>query len=208
MIWAIMARAAPRAKRHLPRPDPKPSLGRMAQILSPKDPAQSAAPMRLLFVCLGNICRSPAAEALVAAHAARTGLILSLDSAGTGDWHRGAPPHPPMIRAALARGLNMNALRARQITQQDFDNFDHIFAMDRQNLADIEHMRPGHSKTPVTLFLAELPRPAGPKQRHPRDVPDPYYSGDYTGVLDLLDRAAAALVARLAAQAKGATPGP
>ena len=129
--------------------------------------------MRVLCVCLGNICRSPAAEGVLRA------LIpdLSVDSAGTGGWHVGDPPYGPMQAAARARGYDLSGLRARQFTVDDFTEFDLIIAMDAQNLADIEALRPAGNATPVWL-MAEI------------DVPDPYYTRDFDGCLDIIEKAA------------------
>ncbi|PRY79581.1 protein-tyrosine phosphatase [Yoonia maritima] len=129
--------------------------------------------MRVLFVCLGNICRSPAAEGVVRAMAPH----LTLDSAGTGGWHVGDPPYGPMQEAAGQRGYDLSPLRARQFTAEDFDAFDLIVAMDRQNRADIERLRPSGNDTPVRLMAAQ-------------DVPDPYYTRDFDGCLDIIEDAA------------------
>lgn len=104
----------------------------------------------------------------------------TIDSAGTGGWHVGDPPYGPMQEAAKARGIHLGDLRARQFTRADFENFDLIVAMDRQNGADIEALRPAENATPVRL-LAE------------RDVPDPYYTRDFDGALDMISDAAKAL---------------
>ena len=133
----------------------------------------------VLFVCLGNICRSPTAEAVFR----RVAPEATVDSAGTGGWHIGDPPYGPAIAAAEARGYPMSDLRARQFMSADFDRFDLIIAMDRQNLADIEAQRPDGSDTPVRLMLDHLPE-AGM-----RDVPDPYYTRDFEGALDLVEAA-------------------
>ena len=137
----------------------------------------------VLFVCLGNICRSPTAEAVFRQVAPEA----TVDSAGTGGWHIGDPPYGPAIVAAEARGYPMSDLRARQFTSADFDRFDQIIAMDRQNMADIEAQRPDGSDTPVRLMLDYLPE-AGM-----RDVPDPYYTRDFEGALDLVEAACRAL---------------
>lgn len=134
--------------------------------------------MRIVFVCLGNICRSPAAEGVMRALAPD----VVLDSAGTGDWHVGAPPYGPMQEAARARGIDLSSLRARQFVAADFDQFDLIIAMDAQNKADIERLRPVGNTTPVRL-MAEA------------DVPDPYYTRDFDGALDIIEAAAKRLLA-------------
>ncbi len=133
--------------------------------------------MKVLCVCLGNICRSPAAEGALR----RLAPDWTIDSAGTGGWHVGDEPYPLMQAAALARGIDISGLRARQFTQADFDAFDLILAMDADNLADIEEQRPPGNATPVRLFADS-------------DVPDPYYTRDFVGALDLIERAAAALI--------------
>ncbi len=154
-------------------------------------------PPRILFVCLGNICRSPAAEAVTGAIAARRGLPLVLDSAGTAGWHTGKPPYGPMREAARRRGISMEDLRARQFGAEDFARFDLICAMDHQNIADIEALRPPGNDTPLRLLTDFLP-PAGPHGGADH-VPDPYYTRDFEGCLDLIEAAAGGLVADLAA---------
>ncbi|HKL69777.1 low molecular weight protein-tyrosine-phosphatase [Salibaculum sp.] len=140
---------------------------------------------RVLFVCLGNICRSPAAEGVV-----RSRLPdLGLDSAGTGGWHVGAPPYGPMQAAARARGHDLSDLRARQFDPSDFEAFELIFAMDAANLRDIEAQRPPGNATRVENF-AELAGAA--------EVPDPYYTRDFEGCLDLIEACAEALSRRFA----------
>lgn len=133
----------------------------------------------ILFVCLGNICRSPAAEAVF--RRMRPGHPV--DSAGTGGWHVGEPPHGPMQRAALVRAYDLSPLRARQFVVEDFDRFDLILAMDDQNLAEIKRLQPV-GNTSVLRLLTDYAPEAG------RDhVPDPYYSGDFDGTLDLIEQA-------------------
>lgn len=144
--------------------------------------------MRILCVCLGNICRSPTAEAVLQK---KGGDRFQVDSAGTGSWHIGKPPYGPAIEAAEARGYDLTPLRARQFTRTDFDRFDLILAMDAQNLADIEALRPKSNETDVRLLLDfGTDQPGG-------DVPDPYYTGDFEGALDLIENAADALLADL-----------
>jgi len=137
--------------------------------------------MRVLCVCLGNICRSPTAEAVLRKLA---GDHMTVDSAGTGGWHISDPPYGPAIKAAKARGYDLSKLRARKFDVQDFQNFGLILAMDRQNLADIEALRPQGSKTPVCLMLDFAPEVAA------SEVPDPYYTGDFDEALDLIEHAA------------------
>lgn len=139
----------------------------------------------ILFVCLGNICRSPAAEGVVRA----IGPDLTLDSAGTGDWHVGDPPYGPMQDAARARGYDLSDLRARQVSRADFDRFDLIVAMDAQNRADLEALRPPGNATEVVLFTDFGPADGSP-------VPDPYYTRDFEGCLDLIETCADGLSRR------------
>lgn len=140
--------------------------------------------MRVLFICLGNICRSPAAEGVFRVMA---GDSHRIDSAGTGDWHLGEPPYGPMRQAAQVRGIDLSDLRARQFERADFDRFDLILAMDDQNLADIEHLRPTGNATPVRLFTDYAPATGL------SEVPDPYYTRDFDGALDLIEACAAGL---------------
>lgn len=141
---------------------------------------------RVLFVCLGNICRSPSAEALF--RAACPDAIC--DSAGTAGWHVGKPPYAPMQDAARARGIEMADLRARQVTARDFAAFDLIVAMDASNLADLERLRPAGGKARLVLLAPY----AGTGQEA---VPDPYYTRDFDAALDLIETAVAGLVAAL-----------
>jgi protein-tyrosine phosphatase len=140
-------------------------------------------PMRILFVCLGNICRSPAAEGVFRTLAP----AIETDSAGTGHWHVGEPPYGPMQAAARARGHDLSDLRARQFHPGDFDAFYLILAMDAQNLRDIEAQRPSGAQTPVRLFTEYAPH-LGIDH-----VPDPYYTRDFDGALDIIEDAARGL---------------
>jgi len=139
--------------------------------------------MRILFVCLGNICRSPAAEGVLRTLAPH----CDTDSAGTGHWHVGEAPYPPMQAAAKARGHDISDLRARQFHPGDFEAFDLIIAMDAQNQRDIETQRPKGSETPVRLLTDYAPDTG---MDH---VPDPYYTRDFDAALDLIERAAKGL---------------
>ncbi|SFK03512.1 low molecular weight protein-tyrosine-phosphatase [Celeribacter neptunius] len=145
---------------------------------------------KILFVCLGNICRSPSAEAVFATKAAAARQPVIVDSAGTGNWHVGEAPYGPMQRAAKSRGYDLSALRARQFTAADFDGFDLIVAMDAVNLRDIERLRPLGNETPVELMMAFAPE-AGIKS-----VPDPYYTRDFDEALDLIELASEGLLSR------------
>lgn len=144
--------------------------------------------MRVLCVCLGNICRSPTAEVVLRD---RSGGRLDVDSAGTGDWHLGKPPYGPAIAAAADRGYDLSSLRARQIEVADFDCFDLILAMDASNRADIEALRPKGNATPVRLLLDYAPHLGL------RDVPDPYFNGDFERALDLIEDAATGVISSL-----------
>ncbi len=142
---------------------------------------------KILFVCLGNICRSPAAEGVFRSLAPE----VETDSAGTGSWHVGEPPYGPMQAAAQARGHDLSDLRARQFHTGDFSAFDLIIGMDDANIEDIERLRPAGNATPVKRFTDYAP---GCGLNH---VPDPYYTRDFDGVLDLVEEAANGLRASL-----------
>jgi protein-tyrosine phosphatase len=142
---------------------------------------------KVLFVCLGNICRSPTAEG-VFRHLLRQEapeLQVEVDSAGTADYHLGEPPDLRSQRAAMRRGIDLGALRARQVTPADFARFDLILAMDRANLLELEAMRPKNSRARVQLFLEYAP------ELGRLEVPDPYL-GDASGFEEVLDLSAAA----------------
>lgn len=162
---------------------------------TPPSTPDNAAPFRaerLLFVCLGNICRSPTAEGVFGAIAREAGLPLEIDSAGTGNWHVGAPPDRRAIAAAAARGYDISSLRARQVTAADFSRFDLILAMDSRNRADLERLRPGGAATPVEMFLSYDAQSGGFL-----DLPDPYFDDRFDDVLDMIERASRGLAARL-----------
>ena len=140
--------------------------------------------MRILFVCLGNICRSPTAAAVLRQLASAEPLAgLEIDSAGTGNYHAGHAPDPRTIAAARHRNLDMRALRARQIERADFQRFDLILAMDRQNLLDCERIAPTPRRAHLQLFLEFAPHCGY------EEVPDPYNgeSADFERVLDLAE---------------------
>ena len=151
---------------------------------------------RVLFVCLGNICRSPTAEGVLRAIAAREFPLLELgiDSAGTANYHVGEPPDRRTVAAARRRGYDLGGLRARQVTPGDFGRFEYVLAMDHANLAELERVRPEAATAKLALFLEFAP------EAQALDVPDPYYSGveEFERVLDLCELAARGLLARLA----------
>jgi protein-tyrosine phosphatase len=153
---------------------------------------------RVLFVCLGNICRSPTAEAvfrdLVQREASQ--LAIEVDSAGTHAYHAGSAPDERAIAAARRRGIDMSRLRARKVEATDFERFDLVLAMDEQNLQRLRQLAPATHRDRVRLFLDYAP------QLRRRDLPDPYY-GDATGfeeVLDLVEEAARGLLAARSAR--------
>ncbi len=150
---------------------------------------------RILFVCMGNICRSPTAEGVARTVAARQGLQahFEFDSAGTHGYHIGEPPDARACQAAARRGYDLSVLRARQVNSYDFVRFDSILAMDRENLALLKRACPAAHQAKLGLFLDF-------SGRYVEDeVPDPYYGGPegFEHVLDLVEDAAAGLIIRL-----------
>jgi protein-tyrosine phosphatase len=126
----------------------------------------------VLFVCLGNICRSPLAEAAFRAEAERLGLDVEIDSAGTGDWHIGYPPDRRAAAVAARNGIDISHLRARQVGPEDFRRFDYIVALDADNLADLRRMKPPGAKAELSLLLDHV------EGREGQAVADPYYGDD------------------------------
>jgi protein-tyrosine phosphatase len=155
--------------------------------------------MRILCVCLGNICRSPTAEAVLRDIAAREApqLITAVDSAGTAGYHIGAPPDPRSVAIARERGYDLAPLRARQVSRRDFGEFDLMLAMDRSNLAALQAIAPAAGRARLALFLHHA-RAMGD------EVPDPYYGdrSDFERVLDLVEQGSRALLAHLGEQAR------
>lgn len=147
--------------------------------------------MRILFVCLGNICRSPTAEGIARELARREApeLALEFDSAGTADYHVGEPPDPRTIEAGRRRGYDLSGLRARQFSRDDFDRFDLVLAMDEANLADLRALAPNGVEP--KLFMDFAPHATT------REVPDPYYgkASGFDGVIDLVEEGARGLIA-------------
>ena len=147
----------------------------------------------ILFVCLGNICRSPLAEAAFRARAAAAGLEARTDSAGTGSWHIGEPPDRRAQTTALRHGVDISRYRGRQVEPADFRRFTHIFALDHDNLANLERSTPEDATAEVGLLLDLVDDLKG------RPVADPYYGADdgFEVTWAQVDAAAQALVARL-----------
>jgi protein-tyrosine phosphatase len=156
--------------------------------------------MRILFVCMGNICRSPSAEgvfrSLLAARAPQ--LTVEIDSAGTHDYHVGEPPDDRAVAAARRRGIDLSSLRARTVQARDFDYYDLIVAMDEQNLRELRRRAPVARHDRIRLMMEFVP--ASPV----RAVPDPYYGGPqgFEQVLDLLEEAAEGLLKEMLDQAR------
>ena len=154
------------------------------------------APVRILFVCMGNICRSPTAEAVFRSLAQRTrpDLAVESDSAGTHSYHVGHPPDERAQRVARAHGIDMSARRARVLQAQDFERFDQILVMDRQNQKATLALAPPGRRDRVRLLLDYAP------QQALREVPDPYYGelAEFERVFDLSEQAARGLLQSLA----------
>ncbi len=150
---------------------------------------------KVLFVCTGNICRSPTAEGVFRHFVAADGVEIETDSAGTHGYHIGEGPDPRTVKAAAARGFDLSTLRARRVTREDFERFDLILAMDQGHFAHLDAMRPNGARAQVKLFLDYHP---GGKLK---DVPDPYYGGPqgFEEVLDMVEETSRALLAQLRA---------
>jgi protein-tyrosine phosphatase len=139
-------------------------------------------PIKVLFVCMGNICRSPMAEAVFRHQVAEAGLAgrFAIDSAGTGGWHVGEPPHRGTLTILAARGVDPGPQRARQLTSDDFSGFDYVVAMDEENLGELRRFRrDAHAQ--VSLLLDHAPGLGT------REVPDPYYSDGFEHVYALVE---------------------
>lgn len=148
--------------------------------------------IRILFVCMGNICRSPMAEGVTRHFLKNKGMneIVHIDSAGTHDYHVGEPPDPRAQRAALRRGVDLSDLRARKVGAADFEQFDLLLAMDRDNLSQLQGVCPRPNLPKLDLFMRYSTRFEG------EDVPDPYFGGerDFGLVLDMVEDAATGLI--------------
>ena len=135
--------------------------------------------MKILFVCLGNICRSPAAEVCFQDILRQKKLTTETESCALGSWHAGKQAYPPMQEAAAKRGFDLSKHRARMITPQDYSNFDFLVAMDRDIADELISLRPDSSQASVVPYL-------GKTIDEMLDVPDPYYTNDYLGVMNLI----------------------
>lgn len=153
----------------------------------------------VLFVCMGNICRSPTAQGVFQRLIEQTGLVhdIKLDSAGTHAYHIGKPPDPRAQAVALRRGIDLSSLRARRITESDFMRFDYILAMDQDNLSSLTMSCPPKHRYKLSLFLDFAP------ELRTRNVPDPYYGGQigFEQVLDMVEAASEGLLRHLRQQA-------
>jgi protein-tyrosine phosphatase len=151
--------------------------------------------VRILFVCLGNICRSPTAEVVFRAIASRDApdLLLEVESAGTAGYHVGELPDRRTRQAAARRGYDLSTLKARIVEPDDFEHFDLILAMDRENLRALERRAPAHARERLRLFLDFAP------ETGVSEVPDPYYGGPngFEEVLDLIEAASRGLIEHL-----------
>ena len=145
----------------------------------------------VLFVCMGNICRSPSAEAVFRQKA--QALSLTIDSAGTIGSHAREKPDHRAQKAGIARGYSFDKIKARKVTEQDFEKFDLILAMDEQNISDLMKVAPQNLKNKVQLFLAYA------ENFEEQEVPDPYYGGakGFQFVLDLVEDASDGLIKQL-----------
>jgi len=153
---------------------------------------------KVLFVCTGNICRSPTAEGVARGLAAKHGVehLFEFDSAGTHGYHVGDPPDPRSVAAARRRGYDLSPLRARRVTEFDFISFDHVLAMDREHLEFLQRACPPSHQRKLRLFLEYS------ESFEQDEVPDPYYGGaqGFEQVLDLVEDAAAQLILTLSAR--------
>lgn len=152
--------------------------------------------VRVLFVCMGNICRSPLAEGVFRAEVMVAGLDgqIDADSAGTGSWHVGDPPHRQSRMAALEKGFSIDDLRGRQITKMDFSMFDYVIAMDRENVSAMQELAPPSLAHKIVLFMSFAPD-AGSHQG-PEEIDDPYGKDleAYRETLSLCEAAARGLL--------------
>lgn len=152
-------------------------------------------PVKVLFVCMGNICRSPTAEGVFRKLVAESGLVerIQIDSCGTGDWHVGKAPDPRSVVASRSRDIDISDLQARQVTAGDLTSFDYVLAMDHDNLARLRAIQRRSGGVEPELFLSYA---EGVTEE---EVPDPYFGGDqgFEHVLDLIEAASEGLLATI-----------
>ncbi len=150
-------------------------------------------PPAILFVCLGNICRSPTAEAVFRRYSQQAGLSCIIDSAGTGAWHIGEPPDIRSVDYGTQRGYDFSGQAARKVIKSDFSRFDYILAMDSRNLSDLRDLCPPGYSGHLSRFLDFAPKAAA------QDVPDPYYGGadGFQTVIGLIEMASSGLIHHL-----------
>ena len=151
--------------------------------------------VKVLFVCLGNICRSPTAEGAFTHLVQQQGLSdrIEIDSAGTADFHVGRPPDSRAQAEALSRGIDISHLRGRQAVMADFETFDYVLAMDSENHRNLQRICPSGQDHKLKMFLDYAPNVSR------RDVPDPYYEGGFGSVYDMLEEAAGGLLEEIKA---------
>ncbi|MCG6466222.1 low molecular weight phosphotyrosine protein phosphatase [Vibrio parahaemolyticus] len=147
---------------------------------------------KILVVCMGNICRSPTGEAVLRAKAGELGVDVDIDSAGTIGYHTGNTPDTRAMAAGKQRGYSFKGMRARQVSVQDFEDFDLVLAADKANLADLLDICPAEHRHKVSLFLSY-------SNSSYDEIPDPYYGGDdgFELVLDLIEEASVAVLQKL-----------
>ncbi|HCE4578163.1 low molecular weight protein-tyrosine-phosphatase [Vibrio parahaemolyticus] len=147
---------------------------------------------RILVVCMGNICRSPTGEAVLRAKAKELGVDVDIDSAGTIGYHTGNTPDSRAMAAGKQRGYSFKGMRARQVSVQDFEDFDLVLAADKANLADLLDICPAEHRHKVSLFLSH-------SNSSYDEIPDPYYGEDdgFELVLDLIEEASVAVLQKL-----------